>query len=276
MNKQELFDRGLLEAFVLNITSPEENALIEPFLADEDVQAEIKAIEEALFAVAESQAKPVPAGVYESITAELFGSNGVEEKPVAENKTTKEIPFTPVPKEERGSWKPYAIAASIIGAISMVVNFAQYQNNQKQSAYVASLEEKYQKMDSEFKVVNNEKTQLASAYDFFSGGDVHTFELGHTKEKKSCGMVYWDKTTGEVMVQGAKLPELPADKQFQVWGIVGGNPVDLGVIPKMENVEQMLAKVKNVKNLSMFCITIEPLGGRETPTLEQLIAVAPV
>jgi len=65
---------------------------------------------------------------------------------------------------------------------------------------------------------------------------------------------------------------LPSDKQYQLWAIVGGQPVDLGVY----QTGAAMQKMKNIEGAQMFAITIEKAGGSATPTLDQMIVAGPV
>ena len=42
-------------------------------------------------------------------------------------------------------------------------------------------------------------------------------------------LVFWNTRTHQVAVQVQSLPPLPADKQYQLWSMVDGKPVDAGV-----------------------------------------------
>jgi len=67
----------------------------------------------------------------------------------------------------------------------------------------------------------------------------------------------------------ASLPELPADKQYQLWVLKEGVPSDMGVLPKDFN-NVFLAGELAIEG-DAFAITIEPLGGLPDPSLDQLV-----
>jgi len=86
----------------------------------------------------------------------------------------------------------------------------------------------------------------------------------------SLAKVYWGKNNQEVYLEVHQLPIPPSGKQYQLWGIVGGKPVDLGVfnIPAPE--DSALIKMKDVDGATTFAITLEPTGGNPGPTLDQM------
>ena len=60
--------------------------------------------------------------------------------------------------------------------------------------------------------------------------------------------------------------------QYQLWGIVEGQPVSVGVFDLDQNLREML----NIANASAFAITLEPTGGSETPTLDKMYVIGNV
>jgi anti-sigma-K factor RskA len=85
-------------------------------------------------------------------------------------------------------------------------------------------------------------------------------------------MVYWDKSTGQVYVYASKLPTPEAGKQYQLWALKDGKPVDAGVFDINGELQQM----KRITEADAFAVTLEPVGGSETPTLELLYVVGGV
>jgi len=86
-------------------------------------------------------------------------------------------------------------------------------------------------------------------------------------------VVYYDSTEGKVFFNPTLMPEVDEDKQYQLWAIVEGKPVDLGMIDKNSHAIQAM---KVVKNPAAFAITLEPLGGKPTPTMENMCVVGNV
>jgi len=63
---------------------------------------------------------------------------------------------------------------------------------------------------------------------------------------------------------------LPADKQYQLWGIIAGKPVSAGTYDAHDT-PRSLQQMASLKDVEMFAITIEPAGGSEQPTLDQMV-----
>jgi hypothetical protein len=60
------------------------------------------------------------------------------------------------------------------------------------------------------------------------------------------------------------------DKQYQLWAIVSGKPVSLGVLDSSNTMQEGLP----VSNPQAFAITLEPSGGSINPTMDQMYAMA--
>ncbi|MEO5582177.1 MAG: anti-sigma factor [Saprospiraceae bacterium] len=79
--------------------------------------------------------------------------------------------------------------------------------------------------------------------------------------------IYWDKKSQTVHLNPGNLPATPSGKQYQLWGIVDGKPVSLGLI----NLSHAnLQPMRPVDNPSTFAVTLEPTGGNASPTLDQM------
>jgi anti-sigma-K factor RskA len=68
------------------------------------------------------------------------------------------------------------------------------------------------------------------------------------------------------------MPSNDADHQYQLWALVNGKPVDLGVFDangKLEGLQVM----KNIGEAQTFAVTLEPKGGSISPTMSQLMVM---
>ncbi|HUQ97704.1 MAG TPA: anti-sigma factor, partial [Chitinophagaceae bacterium] len=82
--------------------------------------------------------------------------------------------------------------------------------------------------------------------------------------------VYWDTTTKNTYLLINNMPKPASDKQYQLWALLDGQPIDLGVIDQTVWQEKLLVKMKNVQNAEAFAITLEPRGGSPAPTMEAM------
>ncbi|RYZ35432.1 MAG: anti-sigma factor [Sphingobacteriales bacterium] len=90
----------------------------------------------------------------------------------------------------------------------------------------------------------------------------------------SMRMVYWDTRSKAVYLAMKNLPPAPKGKQYQLWAIVDGKPVDAGVYAL--NPQEAMQKMKVIPKAEMFAITLEQEGGSATPTMEEMYVAGKV
>tara|TARA_R110001592_G_scaffold359340_3_gene665750 strand:- start:117289 stop:118125 length:837 start_codon:yes stop_codon:yes gene_type:complete len=278
MNKEELIQSGLLELYALNHCTESERTLVESHLQDEDVISALNAIEETLFSLAMNNSiKP-----RNQVKAKLMATiEGKKESPkiitISKPKTSnEEAKVVGIGKNTNNfGWR---IAAGFMLLVSIglftVYNGRLNQMDERISALTIE-KESISKNYTQVKAVSEE---LSEVEHFFSERLVKSYELKHpTDPSQTFGVLYWCPASGEIMLNGMHMPKLSDDEQYQLWALVDGKPLDLGVIPKKWDGEtNRLAHLKGLKELSAYAITIEPLGGKPTPTLEKLTALAKV
>jgi anti-sigma-K factor RskA len=85
--------------------------------------------------------------------------------------------------------------------------------------------------------------------------------------------VFWQTRTKDVYVMPNKLPAPAEDRQYQLWAMVKGKPVDAGMLdPDCISV----CKMKNIPEAEAFAITLEKKGGSPTPNMEQLFVMGKI
>lgn len=90
--------------------------------------------------------------------------------------------------------------------------------------------------------------------------------------------VYWDKNTERIFLDAQGLPEPPLGKVYQVWSLKLSplTPTSLGIIDNFTTDNNKIFEIKNSNESEAFGITLEPAGGSETPTMEQLYTLGVV
>jgi len=86
--------------------------------------------------------------------------------------------------------------------------------------------------------------------------------------------VYWNESSNEVYLSIQNMKALAQENQYQLWAIVDGKPVDAGVF---DGNPKDLLKMKNIAGgAATFAVTVEPRGGKESPTLSTMQVVGNV
>jgi anti-sigma-K factor RskA len=266
---QEYISSGIVEAFVLGLASEQEVQEVLRFRKEfPELDAAILSFELSLEKQGAEAAIAPPSRVKDNLFLELeasFSDNSPTVvssiNPVSE---VSEEPFMHAVKSVQGisPWWRYAAAAVFVAFLA----------NAALSIWLYS---KYTNLGKEYATLKRENAQeklrFNSLYaDVFRMQDTKMQMIkmeGVEGKEGNLATVYWDKESGEVYLFKNKLAEISKDKQYQLWAIVDGKPVDAGVIdPDCE----AFCKLKNIQNPQAFAITLEKAGGSPTPTLEEM------
>lgn len=273
MNIQEYIESGKLELFLLGeLTEREREEVIAMAKAHPQIQLELDALEQAMFAFDELTGKAPSAQVKEKIFASLEEDFKKEKSAPAPNPVpveTKVVKLTP--------WKPFAVAASLIAilASATAIYFAgkYYETDQK---FTALLQDQ-QVMADNLNQVKLQYEETDSRLDRLVAGDFRKVEMkGETlpMQKDAKVDVFWDQQAQEVFVAVNNLNTLSAEFDYQLWAIGKDGPVGIGLVNPGEKFT--LQQMQAVAEAGAFAITIEPKGGSKSPTLEKLVVLGEV
>ena len=113
----------------------------------------------------------------------------------------------------------------------------------------------------------------AANYAILSDPELIKVSLGGVAGKEiNSATVYWNPKTTEAWLQPDHLPAAPAGKQFQVWALVDGKPIDAGLLESSTG----LRRLKPIEKAQAFAITLEKTGGSPTPTLSRMYVMGKV
>jgi anti-sigma-K factor RskA len=84
--------------------------------------------------------------------------------------------------------------------------------------------------------------------------------------------VYWNKSNNSIYLDAQGLPNAPEGKVWQVWSLTLNplTPTSLGIIDNFNDDDNKIFNIANANESQAFAITLEPAGGSESPTMEQL------
>lgn len=249
MNLQEYISSGIIESYVLGLASDEERHEFEQLCGQhpELVQAR-DAFERQLEQQALSNAIPPPP----AIKAKVWAETGLKSE-------TKQSPVV------RMGWMKYAVAASLVllaGSLFWNLNL-QKQNQDIQKNLASAREE-----------LNNARQSIAAmeadASVLQKPGMKMAALNGMDASPASYATVYWDTTSKDVYLMVNNLPQPPTDKQYQLWAIINGQPVDIGVLTMSQKPLQ-LYRMRNTQHAQAFAITLETMGGSPVPKGEMYV-----
>lgn len=263
MNAQEIISSGLLELYALEQCSATEAQQVENMLDNPEVAAAYEEIQESLFAFAERHSKAPSTGVKQKILAEIAQKDATPVIDLQQNK-----------KDRTMFWLRAAMIALLLSGAANLLLLSGLQNAQTE---IAQLRTTNSVLASEIEISRTNFNQEKNLNNLFAQGDVVKVKLNSTNKTEQEAVVYWDKNSGKTIISAKGLPKIDKDKSYQLWCLVDGKPVDMGVLDANHIGSNDLAQLKTTDlTPDAFAITIEPLGGRETPTLEQLMVIGNV
>ncbi len=97
---------------------------------------------------------------------------------------------------------------------------------------------------------------------------------GTPKSPASALTVAWSSAKKQVMIDmaNANMPANDKDHQYQLWALVGGKPVDLGVFDA-DTTSKDMKVMKSIASADAFAVTLEPRGGSQNPTMDQMVVI---
>ncbi len=241
MDIKEYISSGIAESYVLGLASPEERSEFEQMcLQYPEVLAARNAFELALEKQAMDNAINPPAGLKNKILAEL-------NLPSAAKIVTMQSA-----QVKNLNWLKYASAACVAllaGSIYLNVSLSN-KNKNLQSNYNNTIAE-LSDIKKDIQVLQSNPNVKMAAMG------------GLPASPASFATVYWDTASHDVYLLANNLPVPASDKQYQLWAIFDGKPVDLGVFDIKK--EKLLIRAKNAQGAQAFAITLEKKGGNVTP-----------
>jgi anti-sigma-K factor RskA len=297
MNIQAYIESGILEEYVLGTVSSQEKQEVEcmshiyPEIKEELLRTESALEEYAL----KHQATPPPS-LKESIFAQMNFDAAAEEDTTSDETTEETIvPLAdgtavvqPVDndarvidnafdrvetKEVTPFWSKLAVAAAVLLAL-----FAGWSAMQMTDMKRANNEAvaKVESMEADMAAIKSQAEYNQSLAALFrSPSYKHIHLAGLPKSPESAVSAFWNTQTNEVLIDVQNLPAAPQGKQYQLWSIVDGKPVDIGMIDNA--FAGKVLKMKNTKPGSVaFAITLEKEGGNPTPTMEEMYVMGKV
>jgi anti-sigma-K factor RskA len=257
----DIISSGLLELYASGMASKEEAQQVQQWIKHyPEVAAEFASIEASLESLAMEHAIQPSATVKEGLFARINKHKQAPVIPLQAN--TKTV-------VNNGAYWKWAAAAAILlllGSVFMNVSlYGKYdqasKDLQQSQQQLADVQDSNSDMQQDMNVVQSKYSEPVSLH-------------GMTAAPGAAAKIFWMKNTGEVYVDPSNLPDLPEGKQFQLWGIVDGKPVDGGmIITSGKGTKYRIQKMKTFGSAEAFAITIEKTGGSPTPTMDQMVVM---
>jgi anti-sigma-K factor RskA len=281
MNINEYISSGILEQYVSGTASAQERQEVECMShIYPEIHAELLSVQDALEAFAQAQAVAPPAHLRQNI----FDSIATIEKEKAASHLTVSANNTEAKPTETTTEKPaeltvskksnFRTAAALLLLVSSGLGYLLYTERNKVNDFANDLATVKSEIQNQKNIIANKTEQLAVV----QNKDFTPITMAGipTKSPESNAVIYWNKKSQEVFVSVNQLPKPAQGKQYQLWAIADGKPVDLGMISNDAELKLAFQKMKTIKNPSAFAVTLEVEGGVPSPTMSEMYVMGGV
>lgn len=265
MDVKAYIESGVLELYVAGVLSEKENQEVYDLMQQHpEILQEVLDIEAAILKLTASVSqKSNHTDTYQTIKNKL----GLKDN------NTKVISI----EKPKYNWLTYTgWAASIVLAAGLLYTINQ-NNTLKSDIQVAKAQQEL--LETQIENSKNSLEEANTLITVLRDDNITQVPLaGQGNFASTYAKVYWDKTFQRIFLDAQGLPEPPEGKVYQVWSLKLSplTPTSLGTIDSFATDENKIFEIENNNNSEAFGITLEPAGGSETPTMEQLYTLGVV
>ncbi|SNR42390.1 Anti-sigma-K factor rskA [Maribacter sedimenticola] len=260
MDVQKYIASGILELYVAGILSDKENLEIANYAKEyPEIKKEIEAIEASILTLSK-KASPGVSYTFQSLMDRI-------------NKGGKVISMN---KRSSSAMTYIGWAASLLLAIGL---FFMYQQNQELKSNIEVVEQQNTSLEQQIADTDSSLEKTQELLNTIRDKDINVIALGgQTVSPTSYAKAYWNKKEEKVYIDAKGLPEPPDGFVYQVWSLKLSplTPTSMGLLEDFTTDENKVFALNNPNESEAFGITLEPAGGSESPTLEQLYTLGVV
>lgn len=264
MELQDYIDSGILELYVAGTLSDVENREVyEMMMKHPEVLQEVLEIEAAIVKLTAATRPTSNAHIWNTIKEKLK-LGGSDVKVVSMDR----------PKYDWLTYTGWAAALLIGAGLLWTLN----QNSELRSnVQTADIENAY--LEEQIESSRNELAGTKNLLNAIRDRNIVAVPLGGQGNfENSYAKVYWNKEDNSIYLDAQGLPDAPAGKVWQVWSLTLNplTPTSLGTIENFNEDDNKIFQIENANESQAFGITLEPAGGSESPTMEQLYTLGVV
>jgi anti-sigma-K factor RskA len=263
-------ESGILELYVLGDVTQEERHHVETMVsAHPAIKAELAEIERSMELYAEENAIEPSEDLRGRILNSLLTNFGDDNNFPHKKEVVKEkIIAFPIPKAN--NFYKYAFAACLaLLILSVAALIDMYNQLNEANTQLVALSSSNQHFT---KTVNFMDHQLS----IYRDPSFKVIKLqGTAKHANASMLVAFSPIKRQVMIDmaGVDLPLNDSAHQYQLWALVGGKSVSLGVFDKTGSDSVDMKQMQSIAVAQTFAVTLEPKGGSVNPTMDQMMVI---
>ena len=256
--QDKILNSGILEQYVLGLLEEEEEAEVESYLEKyPELRVHVDGVQEVMEQVLLQNGIAPPPHMRDQVLSSIDELN---------HETTSTASNTAPPKS---NFKIMPLIASLAALGLVFLSFSFLQKYQKKNREFQQLEQRFENLQ---KTCDTNRAIAEAERDFLMKASTAPIALlGNetTKAPDAHVIVHFNQEEQAALLNVINLPEPPSGKQYQLWADVEGHMVSMGVF---DGNSIALQSVDFVENAASLNITLEPFGGSEEATVEQLHA----
>ncbi len=268
MDVQKYISSGQLEQYVLGELSPKERLEVERYANQYPaIQKELNSIDAALFQVADVnsiQPKLSELDILDALDDHSTPTQSVSDQAIPP-KASPQISLNKT---------LFWILTSVFLLKGVIIGFLVYQQTQT-NQQMNAIHQEIQTLQTDKEAIAIAKQKMELEFWKMRNASKKTLLKGEGIFTNSKVFVYTDEDQQSTFIDIVHLAPINPNQQYQVWAIINGQPTSIGLI---ENGWKELPSqyLKYVPNAIAYAITIEPKGGSNTPTLDQMVVMGDV
>lgn len=263
LDVQAYIASGILESYVLGLTTAQEATEVERLAQQHpEIKAELTSLRSALEEFALTYEQEPPADLRDRVLGslgEFVQPDG--EAPDAEEEGGREIPLTSSPplsvyRSPRFTW--WVAASWGLLLLSLLGNLFLFGRLRSTEDRLTLAEAQNTTLAQR---VDVQQARFTEELAFLQNPATRKIELKGTPQAPNArATVFWNSVERKVYLASATLQTPPTGKQYQLWAIVGGKPIDAGVF----DVQSGLTRQRDMTGAQAFAISLEAIGGSTT------------
>jgi hypothetical protein len=264
-------ESGILELYVLGDVTPDEKLQVEEMASKHPaIKAELAEIERSMELYATENAIEPSAHLRDRVLNSLLTNFADDNNFPSKKEQSVKNNVIAMPAPKANSFYKYAFAACLALLIASVVALLSVYNKlQDANVQIVAMNSTNQHFS---KTVNFMDQQL----NIYRDPSFKVIKLKGTAHLPNGSMlVAFSPAKKKVVIDIADLKMPVNDKahQYQLWALVGGKPVSLGVFDKNDADSTAMKEMKSIDLAQAFAVTLEPRGGSINPTMDQMMVI---